>query len=311
MSEPSTTPPAGTGTLVLVATPIGNLGDLAPRAVDALAGADVVLCEDTRRTGTLLTRAAIRARRLVVANAHTEAAATAEALRVLGRGGTVAVVTDAGTPGISDPGERLVRAAIAAGHTVTTVPGPSAVISALVVSGLPTDRFVMEGFLPRKGRERTDRLAALAHEPRTVVLYEAPHRLARTLADLAAVCGPDRPVVLARELTKLHEEVWRGTLAAAEALAAERAAIGEYVVVLGGAPERAPADDDAVRARLAAALGRGDDLRSASAAVAAATGRPRREVYDLALEVRRASGPARPAVDDVGAQGSGRGRRGR
>ena len=145
---------SGAGRLVLVATPIGNLADLSPRAVEALAEADVIVCEDTRRTGRLLEHAGVVRRRLVVANEHGEAAAAAQVARLLTEGATVAVVTDAGTPGISDPGERLVRAAVAGGHLVTTVPGPSAGISALVVSGLPTGRFVMEGFLPRKGGER-------------------------------------------------------------------------------------------------------------------------------------------------------------
>ena len=200
------------GALVLVATPIGNLGDLAPRAVRELEVADVVACEDTRRTGRLLQHAGVRARKLMTVNDHTEAAAVADVLRRLEAGQRVAVVTDAGMPGISDPGERLVRAAAAAGHEVLVVPGPSAAIAALVASGLPTGRFVFEGFLPRKGSARTERVRSLATETRTVVLYEAPHRIARTLADLAAAFGGDRRVAVARELTKLHEEVWRGTL---------------------------------------------------------------------------------------------------
>ena len=201
-----------TGRLVLVATPIGNLADLSPHAVAALAEADAIVCEDTRRTGRLLQHAGVTSRRLLVANEHTEAACAAEVAQLLGRGATIAVVTDAGTPGIADPGERLVRAALAGGHQVSVVPGAAAAVAALVVSGLPAERWAMEGFLPRAGRERAERVAAVAAEPRTVVLYEAPHRVARTVADLAAACGPERPVVLARELTKLHEEVWRGTL---------------------------------------------------------------------------------------------------
>ena len=189
-----------TGRLVLVATPIGHLGDLSPRATAALADAAAVVCEDTRRTGRLLVHAGVSGKRLLVANEHTEASCAAQVRELLDGGATVAVVTDAGTPGISDPGERLVRAAIDGGHVVEAVPGASALLAALVVSGLPTDRFVMEGFLPRQGRDRTDRIAEVAREPRTVVLYEAPHRLARTLADLADACGPDRPVAVAREL---------------------------------------------------------------------------------------------------------------
>ena len=195
------------GVLVLVGTPIGNLGDLSPRAAEALAGADVVCCEDTRRTGKLLAHAGIPRPTLVVVNEHTEEREVPRIVERLGRGERVALVSDAGMPGISDPGERLVAAAVAAGHAVEAVPGPSAGLTALVVSGLPTGRFVFEGFLPRKGSSRRERLAAVSAEPRTAVLYEAPHRLARTLEDLAAACGPDRRVVVARELTKLYEQV--------------------------------------------------------------------------------------------------------
>ncbi len=165
------------GKLVLVATPIGNLGDLSPRAVSALAEATLICCEDTRRTGRLLQHAGVHDARLAVSNEHTEGARIGEVLDVLGNGGDVAVVSDAGTPGISDPGERLVRAALDAGYEVTTVPGPSAVVTALVTSGLPTARFVFEGFLPRAGRARADRLAELSDEPRTIIVYEAPHRV--------------------------------------------------------------------------------------------------------------------------------------
>ena len=198
--------------LVLVGTPIGNLGDLSPRAVDELAAADAICCEDTRRTGRLLQHAGVERRPLVVVNDHTEVSAIAGVLERLSRGERVAVVTDAGMPGISDPGERLVRAAVAAGHIVEVVPGPSAAVTALVASGLATGRYAFEGFLPRKGSGRSGRLAEIAVERRTTVLYEAPHRVARTLADLAGACGPDRRVAIARELTKLHEEVWRGSL---------------------------------------------------------------------------------------------------
>jgi len=171
------------GTLVLVATPIGNLGDLPPRAVEVLRGVALVCCEDTRRTGKLLHHAGVSAR-MAVANEHTEAARVAEVVEMLGAGHDVALVTDAGTPGISDPGERLVRAVVDAGFAVSAVPGPAALVMALVVSGLDTTRFVFEGFLPRSGGERTSRLAEVAAERRTVVLYEAPHRVVRTVADL-------------------------------------------------------------------------------------------------------------------------------
>ena len=197
-----------TGRLVLVATPLGNLGDLTPRAGETLAQADVVCCEDTRRTGRLLQHIGVRAERLIVVNEHTERAVAAEIVELVGAGQLVTVVTDAGLPGVSDPGEVLVGAAIAAGLTVSCVPGPSAGVAALVVSGLPAGRHVFEGFLPRQGSGRRERIEAVAVEARTVVLYEAPHRLARTLGDLKTACGESRPVVLVRELTKLHEEIW-------------------------------------------------------------------------------------------------------
>ena len=280
-------PVPGRGRLVLVATPIGHLGDLSPRAVAELGGAAAVVCEDTRRTGRLLAHAGVRAPRLLVANEHTEAGCAAQVRALLDTGATVAVVTDAGTPGISDPGSRLVQAALDGGHDVVAVPGPSALLAALVVSGLPTDRFVMEGFLPRSGAERARRLTALAAEMRTVVLYEAPHRLARTLADLVAVCGPERPVAIARELTKLHEEVWRGPLGDAVARRAATDPIGEHVLVLGGAPPPPDAGDDELCEALTAAGAAGRSPRDAVAEVAAAFGAPRRRVYELQLALGR------------------------
>lgn len=281
------------GTLHLVATPIGNLGDLSPRAVEVLAGAALVCCEDTRRSGRLLQHAGIRAARLAICNDHTEAARIPEVLDLLAAGDDVAVVTDAGTPGVSDPGERLVRAAVDAGHRVSAVPGPDAATTALVVSGLPTARFVFEGFLPRSGREREERLTTIAAEPRTVVLYEAPHRIERTLADLLAACGPDRRVAVARELTKLHEEVQRGTLGDIDPGTPR----GEYVVVLEGAPPADPADDDTVRAELRRALADGDSTRDAAARVARRLGRPKRQVYALAVGLASAGPGTDPTSD--------------
>jgi 16S rRNA (cytidine1402-2'-O)-methyltransferase len=275
-----------TGTLVLVATPIGNLGDLSPRAVETLAGADAIVCEDTRRTRRLLQHAGVAASRLLVANDHTEASCAAEVGRLLDSGALVAVVTDAGTPGISDPGERLVRAALEGGHTVSVVPGPVAAVAALVASGLPTSRWVMEGFLPRSGKERKERVAAVAREARTVVLYEAPHRLARTLDDLAGACGGQREVALARELTKLYEETWRGDLDSARQHVAEVEPRGEYVIVLAGAPAPERPDDESVEKALRARLAAGDDRRQAVATVATELGVPKRIVYDASLRVR-------------------------
>ena len=268
-------------TLWLVATPIGNLGDLAPRAVEVLAAVDLVCCEDTRRTGKLLQHAGIRANRLAVCNEHTEFDLASHVLDVLSSGADVAVVSDAGSPGISDPGERLVAAAIEGGHTISAVPGPTAATMAVTISGLPSGRHVMDGFLPRKGRERTEQIAEIAAETRTVVLYEAPHRIQRTLADLLSACGPDRPVSISRELTKLHEETVRGTLGSID-VGEPR---GEYVIVLGGlSTESAPVSDDDVRLALRDAIAGGASKRDAAAQVAAATGRRRRDVYQLVVE---------------------------
>jgi 16S rRNA (cytidine1402-2'-O)-methyltransferase len=272
--------------LVLVGTPIGNLGDLSPRAVEVLGAADAICCEDTRRTGRLLEHAGIARPPLVVINDHTELRAIGGVLRRLAHGERVAVVTDAGMPGISDPGERLVRAALDAGHGVEVVPGPSAAITALVASGLPAGRFAFEGFLPRKGSGRTSRLAELATERRTIVLYEAPHRMARTLADLAEACGPERRVSIGRELTKLHEEHWRGRLDDASAWAERSAPKGELVLVVEGAPPPAAADAERIEAALSDELRAGASARDAAAAVADALGVPKRRAYELAVQLR-------------------------
>jgi 16S rRNA (cytidine1402-2'-O)-methyltransferase len=274
---------------VLVSTPIGNLGDLSPRAVESLKACALICCEDTRHSGKLLSYAGVSGVRLAIANEHTEVARTDEVLGLLAAGQDVAVVTDAGTPGISDPGMRLVRAAVDAGHPVTAVPGPAALVMALVLSGFDTTRFVFEGFLSRSGRDRTDRLAEVATERRTVVLYEAPHRAARTVSDLAAACGGERRVALARELTKLHEEVWRGTLHAAVAHMAAVTPRGEYVIVLEGAPAIADASDEQVLDALRTALSDGADRRTAIATVMGTTGAAKRRVYDLALTIPRSA----------------------
>jgi 16S rRNA (cytidine1402-2'-O)-methyltransferase len=277
-----------TGTLVLIATPIGNLGDLSVRAADALRNADAIVCEDTRRTSILLQHIGLSGTKMIVANEHTEMNAVRAIERLLTDGRNVAVVSDAGLPGISDPGERIVRAAIAIGATVTAVPGPSAAVTALVVSGLPSDRHVMEGFLPRQGPERRSRLGQVGSDQRTVVLYEAPHRLARTLTDLTEVCGASRPVVLVRELTKMHEEIWRGSLGDAVALVGEREPRGEYVIVLGGAPDAPPPDQATIEQAIDDALASGLSGRDAAADVAAALGVPKRDAYAVALARRAA-----------------------
>ena len=271
------------GSLVLVGTPIGNLGDLSPRAVDALAAADLVCCEDTRRTGRLLEHAGLQGVRLRRVDEHTEAAAVAGVLELLADGASVAVVTDAGMPALTDPGGRLVAASVEAGHTVTVVPGPSAGLAALAVSGLPAGRFCFEGFLPRKGRARSERLEQLARERRTTVVYESPHRLRPCLEDLAEACGPSRRAVVARELTKLHEEVARGSLAELCEWAA-RPVKGEVVIVIEGAGEDPTrATDDQLRAAVESLVADGASRKDAVEATAAAHGMSRRRLYNLVI----------------------------
>ena len=271
-----------TGTLVLVATPIGNLGDLSPRAIVALQNSSLILCEDTRHSGKLLAHAGISGVRLAVCNEHTEHERGREVLALLDGGQTVTLITDAGTPGISDPGSRIVRVVLDAGHTVSAVPGPTAFVMALVVSGFDTTRFVFEGFLPRSGRERANRLATIAAEPRTTVMYEAPHRVERTVTDLATACGGQRAVAVARELTKIYESVWRGSLDDAAAHLRDTAPRGEYVIVLQGAPPRGEVSDDEIRSALHVALA-GHSRKDAVEAVVGQLEVPKRRVYDLAL----------------------------
>ena len=278
------------GRLILVGTPIGNLGDMSPRAVEALATADTIACEDTRRTRALLSYLGVPGgRRLLAVHDHNEAASVADVLARLDRGERVVVVTDAGMPGISDPGERLVAAAAAAGHAVDVVPGPSAMVAALVVSGLPTSRFAFEGFLPRKGPARARRLQEIAEDSRTTVLFEAPHRVRQTVADLATAAGGLRRVALGRELTKLHEDVWRGTLAGAVDHLDAESPRGEYVIVVDGAPPPEPAGEADVVAALRARLDAGADKKVAIAEVSASLGVPKRIVYDIALSISRTS----------------------
>jgi 16S rRNA (cytidine1402-2'-O)-methyltransferase len=272
------------GRLLVVGTPIGNLGDLSPRATAALAAADVVFCEDTRQTRKLFSAAGIPSPRLLAMHQHNEAASAEHAVQLAENGATVVVVSDAGMPAISDPGERVVRAAHGAGIAVEVIPGPSAVLTALVASGLPAGRFCFEGFVPRKRSERDKRLGEIASRDCTSVLFEAPHRVARTLGDLVAVCGPDRPVAVGRELTKLHEEVWRGTLGEAVAWVAAAPPKGEWVLVIAAASAGASRANEAdIVAALRARLAQGADRRSAVAEVAGVLQVPKREVYQLAV----------------------------
>lgn len=271
--------------LVLVATPIGNFDDLAPRALRELEQADRIACEDTRRTGALLKHFGVGHEPFLVCNEHSEMTAAATVVDRIAEGQRIVLVSDAGMPGISDPGHRIVEAVVAAGQTVTAVPGASAVLMAVAISGLASDRFCFEGFLPRKGADRAKRIDALRREDRSTVFFESPRRVARTVDDLAEALGPDRTVVLARELTKTHEEIWRGSLADAQRHLAEREPLGEFVIVVDGAPP-AEVDDDALRAALEAEFARGSSTRDAVAAVVDGFGVPKRRVYDLAVDLR-------------------------
>ena len=280
--------------LVLAGAPIGRAGDASGRLADELTAAEVVAAEDTRRLRRLCADLGVTLTGRVVSYFEgNEVTRTPELLEALRAGTRVLLVTDAGMPVVSDPGYRLVAAAAAEDLPVTCVPGPSAVTTALAVSGLPSDRFCFEGFLPRKPGERRARLSALQAERRTAVLFEAPHRLAASLADMVEVLGAERRAVVCRELTKTHEEVRRGGLAELAAWAATGVR-GEVTVVLAGAPEQAElaADDlaGAVSVREQAGLSRKDAI----AAVASESGRPRREVYDAVVAAKQPRPAAEP-----------------
>jgi 16S rRNA (cytidine1402-2'-O)-methyltransferase len=276
------------GRLVLGGAPLGQPGDVGPRLREAMASADVVACEDTRRLHRLAQDLAVTiAGRVVTFHESVEKARLPGLVTALTEGRTVLLLTDAGMPSVSDPGYTLVRAAIEAGVEVTSVPGPSAVVTALAVSGLPCDRFCFEGFLPRKGGERRSALAALAAEPRTMVFYESPHRLADTLADAAAAFGADRPAAVCRELTKTHEEVRRGPLAELAGWAAEGVR-GEITLVVAGAvagPASLTAEE--LAAEVAVEEAAGADRKEAIRAVVVRTGLPRRVVYDAVVAAKR------------------------
>lgn len=274
------------GQLVIVATPLGNLGDLSARALELLKSADAVFCEDTRHSRTLFSANNISASgRLFALHEHNEIEQSTEVVARVSRGETVILISDAGTPGISDPGTRVVAAVAEAGLTVTTAPGPSAVIAALSVAGIDTERFVMEGFLPRKAGERAAWYDSWASEHRTIVFYESPQRLHATLAELTERFG-ERKICVARELTKLHEELIRGTVADVTARLAEREILGEVVVVLAGAGEVASADEATVRACLTERLVAGDSTKDAATYAADLYGVSHREAYELALAIR-------------------------
>jgi 16S rRNA (cytidine1402-2'-O)-methyltransferase len=279
---------AGTsGTLFVVATPIGNLEDLSARALATLREADVVAAEDTRRTRALLTHFGVVGKRVESLHAHSGEARVAELARALAEGKSVALVTDAGTAVVSDPGEALVRAAIDAGVRVVPIPGPSAVLAALVASGFGGGGFRFLGFLPRDGAARREAVARACDTPEAVVLFEAPNRVKATLEELAAAT-PDRPACVARELTKVHEEVVRG---AVRDLAArgDEGWIGEHVIVLGPyepSAREAAVDDAAIDARIDEELAKGGHAKAIADRLAAWSGRPRREVYERVVARR-------------------------
>jgi 16S rRNA (cytidine1402-2'-O)-methyltransferase len=278
------------GVLVLAGTPIGDYADAAPRLVAELGAADVIAAEDTRRFRRLAAGLGVELSARVLSYFEgNEAGRTPELLEALLGGARVLLVTDAGMPSVSDPGYRLVAAAVEAGVRVTVVPGPSAVLAALAVSGLPVDRFCFEGFLPRKAGERRARLASVAAEPRTQVYFEAPHRLAESLAAMAEAFGADRRAAVCRELTKTYEEVRRGGLADLATWAADGVR-GEITVVVAGADPAAPGvlTPAQLAARVAEREAAGEPRKEAIAAVATATGVPKREVFDAVVAAKRA-----------------------
>jgi 16S rRNA (cytidine1402-2'-O)-methyltransferase len=288
------------GTLYLVSTPIGNLDDLSLRAARVLGEADLVLAEDTRRTSILLRHLSLKVP-LRSFHLHNEEAERDGVLERLDRGEDVALVSDAGTPLVSDPGERLVSSALAAGHRVVPIPGPSAVLAALVASGLPATRFAFLGFPPRKGVARRDFLQRVASASETVVLFEAPLRTGRLLSDLAQVCGVGREAAVARELTKLHEEIRRGTLAELSRYYEEDPPRGEVTLVVGPSTEDesgADVDEAAVEALASALLEEGRSPSRAAREVSRRLGLPRNLVYTIVQRLSRGSDDSSPAAGD-------------
>lgn len=277
----------GPGRIVLAATPIGNTGDASARLMELLATADIVAAEDTRRLHRLVQSLGVTvAGRIISYHEHNEAAKTIELLDQVRGGKTLVMVTDAGMPAVSDPGFRLVEGAVAAGLKVTAVPGPSAVLTALALSGLPTDRFCFEGFLPRKAGERAGRLAELDAERRTMVFFEAPHRLEPMLRALRERFGPDRRVAVCRELTKTYEEVLRGTLTELLHWAENNEVRGEIAVVVGGAPEREPGTPEDHVAAVNELVAQGVRLKEAVATIAEDVRVSKRELYSAVLAAR-------------------------
>jgi 16S rRNA (cytidine1402-2'-O)-methyltransferase len=277
-----------TGTLYIVGTPIGNLEDMTFRAIRILQSVDLIAAEDTRHTGKLLQHFQIKTPQISYHD-HNRTVRTQELVARLQQGTTIALVSDAGMPGISDPGYELVKAAAEAKILVVPIPGVSAVVTGLSASGLPSDRFAFEGFLPAKEKERRAYLERLSHESRTLVFYEAPHRVQKTLQDIAIVLG-NRPVTLARELTKLHEEFWRGTVESAIAHYSTHEPKGEFTIVLGGAvPTQTILSEATLKAELIALMQQGLSRSDASRQLAQQTALPKRQIYQLALQIQEAN----------------------
>ncbi len=273
------------GTLYIVATPIGNLEDITLRAVRILQTVDLIAAEDTRHTGKLLQHLQVKTPQISY-HEHNRTSRIPELLNHLQNGQAIALVSDAGMPAISDPGYELVKACIENGITVVPIPGASAAITALSAAGLPTDRFVFEGFLPPKGQQRRTQLEFLQTEARTIIFYESPHRLRDTLQDLAEVWGGDRQIVLARELTKLYEEFWRGTITEAIAHYNQREPQGEYTLVVAGISASEPQLTEAqLKAELEQLMSQGISRSQASRQLAKFTSLPRRQIYQLALSI--------------------------
>jgi 16S rRNA (cytidine1402-2'-O)-methyltransferase len=279
-------------TLYIVSTPIGNLGDLSHRAVEVLGEVDVVLAEDTRRTGMLLKHFGITAR-MISAHEHNESARARLVVELLQEGRNIALVSDAGTPLLSDPGSRLVKSAVEAGFAVVAIPGASALLAALVASGLSADRFTFYGFIPRKGGERATLLREMTDSPYTSVLYESPHRVQALLTDLMDVAGPERRIVLARELTKLHEEIYRAPLGEAVSHFQERAPRGEFVVLVEGntAPPDTGAEAAAARTIAEALLAQGLKPSAVAKEVSRRSELSRNEAYEMVQAMMESSRP--------------------
>ncbi|MEA5623117.1 16S rRNA (cytidine(1402)-2'-O)-methyltransferase [Nostoc sp. UHCC 0251] len=273
------------GTLYVVGTPIGNLEDITFRAVRILQTVDIIAAEDTRHTGKLLQHFQVKTPQMSY-HEHNRTSRIPELLEHLVNNKAIALVSDAGMPGISDPGYELVKACIEAGIPVVPIPGASAAITALSAAGLPTDRFVFEGFLPAKSQQRQEHLESLQTESRTLIFYESPHRLRDTLQDLAKVWGNDRQIVLGRELTKLYEEFWRGTIAEAIAHYSQREPQGEYTLVVAGIPASQPQlTEEELKAELKQLISQGISRSQASRQLAKFTSLPRRQLYQLALSL--------------------------